>query len=109
MQLHLTVDKEMEEIMGKIKNVLQALKKWIFLEDEEEEFSSEQPRYELKLQFDVPAEKAEAAIRVMMGDLREVLDYAFDGAEVDEIIYDEEDDAKVIDFPQSTEITKKAR
>ena len=85
MQLHLTVDKEMEEIMGKIKNVLQALKKWIFLEDEEEE-------------------------------LREVLDYAFDGvdiqffgAEVDEIIYDEEDDAKVIDFPQSTEITKKAR
>ena len=30
-------------------------------------------------------------------------------AEVDEIIYDEEDDAKVIDFPQSTEITKKAR
>ena len=79
--------------MGKIKNVLQALKKWIFLEDEEEEFSFEQPRYELKLQFDVPAEKAEAAIRVMMGDLREVLDYAFDGvdiqffgAEVDEII-----------------------
>ena len=102
--------------MGKIKSALQALKKWIFLEDEEEEFSSEQPRYELKLQFDVPAEKAEAAIRVMMEDLREVLDYAFEGvdiqffgAEVDEIIYDEEDDTKVIDFPQSTEITKKAR
>ena len=75
-----------------------------------------QSRYELKLQFDVPAEKAEAAIRVMMEDLREVLDYAFEGvdiqffgAEVDEIIYDEEDDTKVIDFPQSTEITKKAR
>ena len=29
--------------MGKIKSALQALKKWIFLEDEEEEFSSEQP------------------------------------------------------------------
>lgn len=102
--------------MGKIKSALQALKKWIFLEDEEEEFSSEQPRYELKLQFDVPAEKAEAAIRVMMEDLSEVLDYTFEGvdiqffgAEVNEIIYDEEDNTKVIDFPQSTEITKKAR